>query len=167
MFVMSAQTSPGESSLYKWTHVKLSHPLLVTPLSLPSVTTVQDSLPLPLCSPTPPSPCFFIGFNHLLSVVKQLSALRGLAASGGVGGACDDVSHTYQSSRTDHLRLSLPLYLLLRLSYARAQTAAECRATRFFFFLSSYWNRKQKEEERDVIRGGSTEEYLIHKTLSV
>lgn len=62
--------------------------------------------------------------------------------------------------------LPLSLYLSLRLSYARAQTAAECRATRFFF-SSSHWNRKQKEEVGDVILGGSTEEYLVHKTLSV
>lgn len=36
-------------------------------------------------------------------------------------------------------------------------------------FFSSCWNRNQEdshtEEERDVIRGGSTEEYLIHETL--
>ncbi|TNN77698.1 hypothetical protein EYF80_011996 [Liparis tanakae] len=89
----------------------------------------------------------------------------------GVGGACSDASHTYQHSRTDPLSPTLPPPFSTSRSafhtYARAQTAAERRATGIFLLvleqLRNQRDSQPAEEERHVIHGGSTEEYLTHK----
>lgn len=88
----------------------------------------------------------------------------------GVGGACPDASHTYQRGRTDPPSPSL--YLSLCLSYIRQ--SADCSRTQGQSDFPPHPETAEKregqlaaEEERDVIHGGSSEEYLTHKLPSV